>query len=1243
MSLINRQASLLSPKTTGVTGSLLQDKPEDAVEPDPLQIQAVAPQVPQVEQPAGQEVPQEVPHPATTQELPTEQQEFESSLDVNLEALLQAEEDAKARKITKADKMDANLEALEKGHPTVDLDEEDEDYATMAEDTFWAGTRGVDQGIAWMLDLVPTGVAQGLELIDDHLLDDKLDFSDYMNVVQKTLDNRWGTVDSYKTNAVAEVAADVGQAVPMTVLVGGALGRYGLNQISSGGGLNQYAAPYALQLGKSLGIDLAAITAGETMEEIVEMSAGEDSGGALAANIGTAILTGGRLQSKFQSNTSLQKTADEVGTKIGMSDEVAADMSDSGPVMKARELAISFLEKNPISKAVFKDFSQATGNFADYNKELKLLGRSGKKYIKELWNTGLDDSQRAQFLANMEMASRLGLKLTPYELMGHEGLRPLALATAKITPEATLKRIDHNLGVLDNLLAKDSPEISEVMRDSLKKALGNHNKDIDETVEVIRNNLKQRKSDILEDIKKAEEAVSPVVIGKNFQKAVTEYVDSTKAIFGQQFDEAVDGSMMIQPKRFSSNLVESLRGLSTGTFTLPAKAGKLVNNLMEAATPTKGPNGTMVYQKVAVKDLMNARASLNKGLAQLNVNDPMFQKNRQALFDAVDAIDTTLSQVLPKESKDALDAAKKAWGENVGAKFGSKETMKLTTRDSFNQPFYNGQEMLEVLFSGADKETKAQAYADFLSLRAKAFDKFEMEDTMKIANAAADAKLHIKQYVVNQMISDIATKPNASVEDVVQGFMQRHSGPLSDLLDGMDFDPGKIIRDVQKGVEDLQKAEMDILARRLNLGASDELFDLKSYLNKTVLENESEADRLVNLLNNPSKLAELGYDKTAVQEMFSSTIMRDLVGSDVNGRALDTNIRKLLEKSPGKLEKLLGEERVDHMRKFLVGHKLSTRIKPSDVHGNQVANLDQNVAEDLGLGMIPSFVSDRLVIAKRIASAHYVHTMRAIRIIGGLSSNGYKKFMTKVMSDPEFFLDVIKFKPRNHDDVKRIRLYLAAQGIDTSVKTNKEVEEQRMILEQANAEVEGSQYDNEESLQAVVDDTLGIQEDPEAPYGFREDGTPKSSGYFGELQRPDGGVSTELSFSFTNEDTGEEVFAPYLVPTLEPQEVEELLRLPEGQQPSREIFNKAADHALSRIEQGKSPFWEQGDPMKEHKVEEPAVDLKAEMDKLTPEERLELLRIYQGGTPDIKTLLDSLTPEERLELFKTYGNTGNES
>tara|TARA_R110002020_G_scaffold387427_1_gene598100 strand:+ start:752 stop:1171 length:420 start_codon:yes stop_codon:yes gene_type:complete len=105
----------------------------------------------------------------------------------------------------------------------------------------------------------------------------------------------------------------------------------------------------------------------------------------------------------------------------------------------------------------------------------------------------------------------------------------------------------------------------------------------------------------------------------------------------------------------------------------------------------------------------------------------------------------------------------------------------------------------------------------------------------------------------------------------------------------------------------------------------------------------------------------------------------------------------------------------------------------------------------------------------------------------------------------------------------------------------------------------------------------------------RPDGTKKSNrGYLGQIKRDDGGVMTEYStnvddlnkafgnskFAYTDERGVKVVDFPTLVPTLTKQEVEIIRTLPEGEPVPRTILFKAADHAAMKLQQGKSPFYQ---------------------------------------------------------------------
>lgn len=98
------------------------------------------------------------------------------------------------------------------------------------------------------------------------------------------------------------------------------------------------------------------------------------------------------------------------------------------------------------------------------------------------------------------------------------------------------------------------------------------------------------------------------------------------------------------------------------------------------------------------------------------------------------------------------------------------------------------------------------------------------------------------------------------------------------------------------------------------------------------------------------------------------------------------------------------------------------------------------------------------------------------------------------------------------------------------------------------------------------------------------DGSEKGSGFLGVLQRPDGGVSSEISIgSYASElgiqggDPHRDIEYPLMVPGLTKPELDYLMthdpQSPDFQRNMpQSIKIKAADHARQRISQGLSPF-----------------------------------------------------------------------
>jgi len=93
-------------------------------------------------------------------------------------------------------------------------------------------------------------------------------------------------------------------------------------------------------------------------------------------------------------------------------------------------------------------------------------------------------------------------------------------------------------------------------------------------------------------------------------------------------------------------------------------------------------------------------------------------------------------------------------------------------------------------------------------------------------------------------------------------------------------------------------------------------------------------------------------------------------------------------------------------------------------------------------------------------------------------------------------------------------------------------------------------------------------------YGKRADGSPKGPGWLGEIALPKGGVATE--YTVGTEIGGKEMDIPMLVPGLSKKELQDLISIIDSESDIPDsLLQKAKTHALSRIEQGESVFYEE--------------------------------------------------------------------
>tara|TARA_R100000781_G_scaffold84777_1_gene52214 strand:+ start:983 stop:1402 length:420 start_codon:yes stop_codon:yes gene_type:complete len=108
-----------------------------------------------------------------------------------------------------------------------------------------------------------------------------------------------------------------------------------------------------------------------------------------------------------------------------------------------------------------------------------------------------------------------------------------------------------------------------------------------------------------------------------------------------------------------------------------------------------------------------------------------------------------------------------------------------------------------------------------------------------------------------------------------------------------------------------------------------------------------------------------------------------------------------------------------------------------------------------------------------------------------------------------------------------------------------------------------------------MDELVKRRENPADMY--RSDGSIKSAhGFLGPMVNArDGKIMSE--FTVGVQIDGQEVNVPSMVPTLTPEEIEALRNMLPGEKIPDSIARKAKEHALMRMEQGKSIFYQDGE------------------------------------------------------------------
>ncbi len=976
-----------------------------------------------------------------------------------------------------------------------------------------AGLRGFTQGMAVTADLIPTAAnALGEYAIDAYdVLSGQGDLpaADLDKVIRPwalsgEADVQFGTTDSYEIGTVSEIVGDVAEAVPMIVSMGAGMARHGAKTMMQQGAVNPMFANYSLKFAQSLGIDMAAITAGETVEEIVEtLGADEDGAVAVGANIVTSILGGWRLsQSKLAgaSDDALKAAADEKGVVIG---KVGSDGKNTAPIgagalnaatrpsnysptvlagkaiVGAKDTAVAVADaaltgasKLPFSKNVFREFKENNGSFANYLKEQSLLDTSNAGYMKLVMDKA-GDSVKKVYSQNLELAAHLGLKLDTYQLTGLEEFKGFSMAVAKLNPTKTLENIKHNIDMVDDFLKQKGLGHNEASNNALQVALKKHHGNTEDALEALKTKMIRERDALLKETRRT---IDPARLGEDFLDAFITYEKNLKALVGRGFEKAIPAETRINTKFFNNHVLTELTELKTaGIIPAGIALPKVVRDMIAGTATVTLASGVKATPKVTAREIHESIVQLKKARKGLIKGDPAYNIKEAQLINVIESMEDTLAQHLTPKQFKAYNAAKKEYHEIIGDKFNASKVKKFTLKNQFNQLKSNGQELIEELLNTAgSSESRTDAISKLLSLSnddmmkmAHRVDDIDVHNIDNIAAAQDVMHLKLKDYIVQEYMGKLLMNPNRNPVEVMEEYMAQQGRVIHSVMKEP-LDLNKMAREVNLATKNNQAKIEQEIANTLSIGAHGER-DLGDYISNTLIKSKLEIKRFNALLDDPAKLEKLGMSADDIRDTISGKLVESFITRDRSGTMTGTSLFNAMKEHGDNLESILGTTRMDHLKSFERGFGLVDMVKKAKVDG---VDLDRTAMNKGAMKMLKGSLSTHLMVKHGFVSKTYAYSMRAIQIMGGLKNDGYKKFMTQMMTDPKFFQNTIEMASdiKTHDDIIRARLVLEHHfGIPTASMDNQDANEQSRSLMDAGITLENSVFEDFEQEDVAPD------------------------------------------------------------------------------------------------------------------------------------------------------------------------------
>ena len=259
---------------------------------------------------------------------------------------------------------------------------------------------------------------------------------------------------------------------------------------------------------------------------------------------------------------------------------------------------------------------------------------------------------------------------------------------------------------------------------------------------------------------------------------------------------------------------------------------------------------------------------------------------------------------------------------------------------------------------------------------------------------------------------------------------------------------------------------------------------------------------------------------------------------------------------------------------------------PDDIqyHGTQ-ADIQEFIPSEYGALGPGVYTTPSAELADMYADLEEGSAIYPLLTRKGSGTIGFDEYQARnpdaaIMDMPE-----INYNLRNVDDITGVEDFtssnLRSVG-DVPIRNTFDERDIRSVNAAFDPQYKGANILGGTAATAVGAGALMAPEDASADSGmYRSDGSKKSAtGYLGPIQNlVTGGTMTEFTTEW--EDMGIEI--PTMVPTLSSEEIEYMQRMVPGQgwdmnNPiDASILQKAKDHARMRLEQGKSPYYQDGE------------------------------------------------------------------